>query len=174
MAEIKTVHGHRPGGRRSPEYRLWLDIKRRCSDTKAKDYPKYGGSGIRVSAEWNASFTTFLSDVGSKPSADHVLARKDRNGHYRKDNCEWVTRHASATRQRKSFIPVTVGGIDFESMTAACRHFGVGLTTALERIRLGATIDDAVTVKAWAVPRTRSRESYLRHDHPDKNQRAAD
>lgn len=165
---VDAIHGHKRRSHMTPEYSLWLQLKRRCSDKHYKGYAAYGGKGIRLSPLWNNSFEQFLADIGPKPSPQHVLARKDRNGHFEPGNCQWETHHDLVNRPRKVFIPVTVGGLDFRSISAACRHFGVKKSAVFERVKAGIDLQDAITNPAWSMKPRRSRESYLPHGHPDR------
>ncbi len=56
-----TAHGHSRRGVKTPEYRTWLGMKRRCYDEKYKDFPNWGGRGIKVCERWNESRLTALS-----------------------------------------------------------------------------------------------------------------
>lgn len=162
-------HGHKLQGSMTPEYSTWLHIKRRCYDKKARDYPRYGGAGIRVSKDWADSFETFLADMGPRPSPKHVLIRVETTRHYEAGNCQWAEASVAASRPRKAHIPVTIGGLDFPNLSAACRHFGVRLGTVVERVKAGIDLNDAVTRKAWEMKPRRTRESYLPHGHPDRS-----
>lgn len=154
-------HGHKRGNFVSPEYRTWLGIKRRCYDTKFKDYPNWGGRGIKVCEAWVSDFVSFLKDMGSRPFPDAQIDRIDPNGDYNPDNCRWVSIQQQGAENRRNIIPVKVGGLTFGSLSKACRHFGVGVTTANERIRRGVPVDQAVSTPG-RLQRPRSRESYLR------------
>ncbi|NTI80473.1 hypothetical protein [Rhizobium rhizogenes] len=167
-AERIVSHGHKRRAGKSPEYRSWLQIKRRCSDPTDSDWPNYGAIGIRVCPEWEHSFEQFLADMGEKPTSNHVIVRKDTKIGYSPDNCEWLARQRAGARRRRSFISVSVAGLEFPSIKAACRHFGVNLTTVLYRIHAGIPLEDAVTYKSHGAKPRRSRESYLRSDHPDR------
>lgn len=76
------------GMSRTPEYRVWVGMKARCYHPKTKGYSRYGGRGIKVCDRW-FRFKHFIEDMGPRPSKDHDLARKDPNGHYEPNNCEW-------------------------------------------------------------------------------------
>lgn len=84
-----TINGKRVA---SAEYRSWQMMKNRCLNPKAIDYSYYGGRGITVCPEWVESFDNFFMDMGPKPSEGLTLDRKDGNGQYCKENCQWATR----------------------------------------------------------------------------------
>lgn len=71
----RAVHGMEG----TPEYKAWSSMRSRCSNPNNASYSRYGGRGIRVSKEWD-DFSTFLSDVGMRPSPIHSLERKDNDG----------------------------------------------------------------------------------------------
>lgn len=66
----------------------------RCTNPKSPNFKRWGGRGISVCSEWSdpiTGFTTFLVDMGERPSSEHQLDRRDNDGNYCKDNCRWVT-----------------------------------------------------------------------------------
>lgn len=155
-----TTHGHKRRNSISPEYRTWLGMKRRCGDTNYKDYPNWGGRGIRVCGRWDESFEAFLSDMGARPSTQHSIDRIDPNLDYAPDNCRWATATEQGAENKRSNIAVTVGAMTFQSVYAAARHFGVNPDVALRRISDG--IDPATAVShVGRLPARRSKESYL-------------
>lgn len=74
----------------TPTYKSWAAMKRRCTDPSFKDYPQYGGRGIRIHKEW-MDFSTFLRDMGERPTG-YTLDRKNSNGDYIPSNCRWASR----------------------------------------------------------------------------------
>lgn len=80
----------RHGQSRTPEYRAWIEMWRRCTRQKKAGFKLYGGRGIRVQARWK-KFENFLADMGKKPTVKHSLDRKDTNGNYGPKNCHWAT-----------------------------------------------------------------------------------
>ena len=40
-------------------YGVWLGMRRRCDYKKHRDYPNYGGRGIKVCPQWRDSFSSF-------------------------------------------------------------------------------------------------------------------
>lgn len=164
-----TRHGHKRVGAATPEYKAWLRIKSRCNRKSDKDYPNWGGRGIKVCEAWSRSFEQFLSDMGPIPSPRHQIDRIDPNGNYEPDNCRWVTPSVQAAENRRTIKPVTVNGAYFPSVSAASRHFGVLPGVALLRIRSGIPPELAVSLPARGWKPRRTRESYLRKDHPDRS-----
>jgi hypothetical protein len=75
-----------------PEYWIWAAMIRRCYNKNFQNYHRYGGRGIVVCNRWRHSFSTFLADMGSRPSENHSLDRfPDKDGNYEPENCRWAT-----------------------------------------------------------------------------------
>lgn len=89
-AKCKSRATH--GKSRTPEYRIWVDMRRRCNDPKRDAYPHYGAKGIRVCTRWEGSFEAFLTDVGPRLSPLHSLDRHpNSSGDYEPGNVRWAT-----------------------------------------------------------------------------------
>ena len=98
------------GMSRTPEYTAWIRMRRSCYDTDYKDYPRYGGRGIRVCDEWLHDFTAFLSYVGNRPSRSHSIDRfPNNNGNYEPGNVRWATQKEQA-RNRRTCAMLTHNG----------------------------------------------------------------
>lgn len=162
-AEKMVKHGHKRGRKPTHEYLTWLGMKRRCYDTKYKDFPNWGGRGIRVCDEWNASFEAFLNDMGTRPIGEYGIDRIDPDGNYHLGNCRWATASQQGSEHKRSLVPVSVGGVNFQSIAEAARHFGVDVAKAWTRVSCGVPHDLAVST-VGRLHRTRTRESYLRKD----------
>jgi hypothetical protein len=89
---------------KTPEYRSWIAMKRRCYNPNAQNYKFYGAKGIRVCERWRNSFIDFLNDMGLKPSTHHTLDRIKGDKNYGPDNCRWVTKSIQGINQK---IPST-------------------------------------------------------------------
>lgn len=79
------------GWRNTPEYAAWIGMRRRCKNPERKDYPRYGGRGIRVCAEWDTSFGAFINDMGARPGPGYSIDRINHDGHYEPGNVRWAT-----------------------------------------------------------------------------------
>lgn len=115
----------------SREHDAWISMRQRCSNPKTKQFHDYGGRGIKVCEQWNASFETFLADMGPCPPG-HSLDRIDNNGHYEPDNCRWASRKEQQNNTRRNRI-ITYNGQSL-SVTEWARRLGISDRTISNRI----------------------------------------
>jgi hypothetical protein len=83
---------------KSPEYKSWAGMKRRCDNINQTSYERYGGRGITYQKSWKF-FENFIKDMGKMPEANMELDRVDNDVNYCKENCRWATRKEQ-TRNR--------------------------------------------------------------------------
>lgn len=137
-------HGCKSRGGATAEYKTWLGMKRRCYDASYKDYPNWGGRGVRVCERWNSSFENFLSDMGHRPSPKHSIDRINPGGNYEPENCRWVTADVQGANTR-SCKPITVDGVTYKTTKEAAVAYGIGITTLHLRLQAGMPIERAFT-----------------------------
>ena len=88
---------------RTTEYEIWVSLRKRVDNPRAKLYPYYGGRGITYDKSWD-DFSIFLNDVGHRPSKDYSLDRIDNDKGYFKENVRWATRAEQARNKRNNII----------------------------------------------------------------------
>ena len=98
---IGKQHGHSSGGKLSPTYISWHNMKQRCRDPGDTSYARYGGRGITFCERW-LDFNNFLQDMGERPDG-LTLDRLDNDGNYEPSNCRWATRKQQKPRRATCF-----------------------------------------------------------------------
>lgn len=111
-ARSKITHGATVGkaatGKSTYLYRCWLNMKQRCLKPDNPGYVNYGGRGISICDRW-LEFANFAADMGDPPPGG-MLERRDNNGDYCPENCEWATR-LEQNRNRRNVIEVEINGV---------------------------------------------------------------
>lgn len=98
MATLTLSHGMSS----SPEWMAWHTMRDRCNNPNSHAYADYGGRGIRVCPEWEASFESFYADMGPRPGPEYSLDRRENHLGYSKNNCRWATKSVQQLNQRPS------------------------------------------------------------------------
>ena len=88
----------------TPTWKAWNSMRDRCRNVTNKDYPKYGGRGIRITERWD-TFEGFFADMGERP-AGTSLDRMDVNGDYAPENCRWADASTQSKNQRRFIDPI--------------------------------------------------------------------
>lgn len=106
----RTGDAHRTHGQsQTVEYKIWKGMRRRCECSDSRDWPDYGGRGIRVCKRWR-SFEAFLADLGPRPGKGYSIERRNNDKGYSPDNCYWATQ-AEQNRNKRTTRKYTHGGV---------------------------------------------------------------
>lgn len=135
------------GGTNSPEYGCWKNMKQRCYDSNSKDYPEYGGRGIKVCKRWKDSFSNFLADMGPRPSSRHSIDRLDGSKDYSPENCRWATPRQQANNTKRN-VRITHNGM---TLTVAqwSRRLGIPAGRIHERLGYGWSSDKILSTEEF-------------------------
>jgi len=125
-----------------PEYRIWMNMRRRCSDPRNQSFYLYGNRA-QVCAAWDKSFDQFLADMGPRPSPKHSLDRIDNNGNYEPHNVRWATPKEQA-RNTSSTRFLTVEGVT-KPFTQWAEEVGITVQSLEYRLKNGWSPEDAVS-----------------------------
>lgn len=127
---------------RTPEYRAWQQMRRRCTNPEHPAWPGYGGRGITVCARWLDDVEAFVADVGRRPGPGFELDRIDNDRGYEPGNCRWVDRQTNSRNRRSNRILTHAGRSrtlsEWASMT------GIAADTIAKRIAAGWSVGRAL------------------------------
>lgn len=138
------------GMSKTPEHRIWIDMRRRCLNPKNGRFHKYGGRGIGICARWS-NFENFLADMGTRPGVSFSLDRLDTNGDYEPGNCKWSTPTEQQRNKREQVNNSSgVTGVHFNQKRD---KWETQIKVAGKRIFLGyfVTIEDAAAARKVAL-----------------------
>ena len=123
-------------------YRVWSDMRNRCTCETNNYYPDYGGRGIVVCERWR-KFENFFEDMAHSFKKGLELGRINNDLGYSKDNCRWETRKEQLNNTRRSRF-VTYAG---ERMTVKqlSEKYGIEYAPFLGRIKRGWDIKRALS-----------------------------
>lgn len=138
IVRLSTTHGMSG----STTHEIWKGMRKRCNNSKDKNYKNYGGRGIRVCARWD-DFAKFLSDMGERPKG-MTIERIDNDGNYEPKNCRWASQKEQANNKREGLLYRIDGEI--HTLSQWCEKLGIPYHRAYQRIfRLHWTLKRALT-----------------------------
>jgi predicted XRE-type DNA-binding protein len=126
---VKRMTTH--GMHKTRQYQCWADMKTRCDSISNEFYDYYGGRGITYCDKWK-TFEGFWEDMQEGYSDSLTINRRNNDGNYCKENCEWDGRNFQGHMRRKlrgTYLSV-IGGIydaKNDKMTARIKKDGKGI-----------------------------------------------
>ena len=134
-------HGHCRNHKNTPTFSTWSHMLSRCCNQNNNRWYRYGGRGIKVCARWLV-FVNFLADMGEKPKGLSI-DRIDNDGNYEPGNYRWATpiqqKNNASSNRMITFKNKT------QSMANWAREVGIRNATLWERLRMGMSVEDALT-----------------------------
>jgi hypothetical protein len=106
-----AARNYKHGMTRSPAWRSWNAMIRRCKYPSMRGWEHYGGRGITVCSQWS-EFAQFFADMGERPDGMQ-LGRLDNDGNYEPGNCAWQTASENQGEKNRRVKPweFTIHGI---------------------------------------------------------------
>lgn len=127
------------GQARTRMFKIWGGIKNRCLNPGSKDYPNYGGRGVKICAKWENNFTAFRDWAIAHGYTDRLtIERINANGDYAPDNCKWIPAEKQAANRR---CCVTYQGL---CIAEWCRRTGISYAAVMKRIYKGWDMERAI------------------------------
>lgn len=129
-------------------YNIYICMKERCYNTKAKSYSDYGGRGIEICDEWigENGFQNFCSwALENGYNEKLTIDRINVNGNYCPENCRWTTHKVQNNNTRRNRI-VQYNG-ESHSVSEWAEITGINRSTLVTRLNKGLPLDDVF--KKW-------------------------
>lgn len=129
------------GAKNTKIYRVWCGMKERCNNPHNKSFARYGGRGIKVCEEWDASFEIFYKwAIKNGYKEGLTIDRENNDGNYEPDNCRWITTAEQNRNYSKNHL------ITYEGKTKClsdwANYFGINRGTILFRLNQGKPLDE--------------------------------
>ena len=137
-----TTHGDARSHRLTLTYKSWRAMLDRCGLEAHEAFARYGGAGIRVCDRWLESYENFKADMGTRPSKNHSLDRKDNKGNYEPGNCRWATRSQQG-RNKSSNRMLEIDGL-VKCVAEWAEISGISTAAIYSRLKLGWNAKNAV------------------------------
>lgn len=148
VAQRSYKHGlKRRNVQPSKAYRVWSAMMSRCYSKSNKDYPLYGGRGVRVCRLWQdaVAFVTWYESNKPKKGKFSIDRYPNTNGSYSPSNCRFAT-DAEQVRNRRMTAQVHINGEKLCLKDAVEKYGTVSYSRAKVRVReQGWTPLEAVT-----------------------------
>ena len=147
--EIKTgiTHGLSIGKNGKPTrlFRIWCGMKQRCLDSNSSKFYLYGSRGITICQEWMdyKVFYTWAMSNGYKNNL--TIERKNNNGNYTSDNCEWIPAAQQARNKRTNHFIIYKG--ERKTLAEWCEILQINHSSLLRRLK-NWTLEKALNTPA--------------------------
>lgn len=150
----------------SPWYKKAINLRnqliRRCTDPAHHNYPRYGGSGVKVCDRWVDSIDNFLEDLPLIDGWDYdkwingeLQLDKDYKGkkYYSVDSCMWLSpEQNNALGNGEGFIAINPDGKNVKFRSA--KHCAESINTTYDKVikRASGGINNQKLLNGWFIP----------------------
>lgn len=130
----------------SPLYWIWNTMNQRCHNANNPSYENYGRRGVFVCKEWRESFLNFYKwAIANGWEKGKEIDRTNNEKGYSPNNCRFVTKSENNLNKRTSRL-LTLNGVTKNTKLWA-EDVGIPPNTICSRLKLGWTVENALTVK---------------------------
>lgn len=148
-AHPRFKHGGTVEHKQERLYRVWANIRKRCTNPNDKNYKHYGGRGISCCPEWDeyASFRDWAMASGYDPDAPKgqcTIDRIDVNGNYCPENCRWASQKDQMNNVRTNRKVLYEGR--YYTAKQLAQKLGLPYQTVISRINRGLYEEEGETV----------------------------
>lgn len=134
------------GKRKTRLYRIWANIKTRCTNVNDPHFKRYGGRGITICDEWKNDFKAFYDWSMLNGYADDLtIDRINNDGNYCPANCRWVT-VAEQNRNKRNVKYIIYNG-EKHTIPEWTKILHLRKETIRERLKRGWSETEAITGK---------------------------
>jgi len=122
-------------------YYTWKGMRDRCERPSNKDYPYYGGRGIKLCDRWKTP-VLFVQDMYPSYIEGYTIERMNNDGDYEPNNCKWVTK-AENNKTKSDVLRLEYRGKTYNECELA-KFTGVGRSLLKWRRNQGFTVEEMV------------------------------
>lgn len=129
----------------------WFAIRTRCEDSLHRQYPSYGGRGIRLSDEFRdpLAFVNYMRTLGDVKDAFRrklEIDRIDNDRGYERGNLRWST-HSENNLNKRNTFKVEYDGKTMPFVTFVQQYCSLGISRAYRLYREGKPLGEIARVK---------------------------
>lgn len=140
-------HGQAKQGKRTPAYKTWVSMMKRCYSKNDTGYEYWGGRGITVHPDWHdfSKFSEALTALGRRPERA-TLDRIRNEGNYEPGNIRWLS-ISDQQRNKRNNVNITFNG-ETLCMEQWAARLGIRGSALSYRLKNGWPLEKALSQKS--------------------------
>lgn len=124
-------------------FKIWGSMHERCERVNHTHYKDYGGRGISVCDEWSEYVPFMKWSLVNGYQDNLTLDRKDTDGNYCPENCQWVTMKQQQNNKRNNRRLLWNG--ETHTVSEWSEITGIKPTTIIARLNAGWSTEESLT-----------------------------